>query len=1364
MATPVVITNDILVLGYDKVQVSGAITSNGTDIIRAGFCWNTTGNPTVADTVSELASGTVVSFAQMLSQLDLDYATYYIRAYAENEDGIGYGNQRTFTINTQAAVGYVFRTRFYDVNENQFNVQIYRPNSEDELYTVERNSGTLPLVITHGGGGKNSLETTVIQGQELTVSMFFPREDVDLLEVLFDSKYKDYVLEYTDGSSNLIFRGYIKPENLVKRYETKPPFVELELTASDGLSDLQHFEFKTNQDTLIYGQLTILEVLKKALTPIAFPGFLNFDFKVQLNTYESQLMTSTECPLLKCTVDARAFINGEAEENKAISCYDVITRVLKSFNVLFKQEDGFYYITNPSEKSSYEFLFNWDTLTQTSRTSLNNVIDISSYKFIPYIEQQRVHPFRYVYANHRTAVIADQLLSQNWGDWTFEEWDSAEPSTVVFQESYVVQKDYAYREITDPEPSPTFYLAEDVFVQKKSEQDYIIFKFAYKLLQYFFYSGAPNRVPGVPFWKIEVKGPDGNWRTPVYDKIVLGDITNSYNETEDLAKSVLSVSGYSGGFSESFRVTESGYYNIRVSLHLQAQTAWVIYKFALVNPNAKIFSETDRAVEDFIQISRPPSGNVTTTTSSSGRRSIGLTAVQPQTNSGRTPAESYNSLRRGDVIEDKIFILKWESGDGYETFESDIYFADGSSANVSETGKLSIGGEVTRTWNSFMGNENKLLVHIYALHIINHRYKYKNFLRCAVSDRNHTIKFRNIVKIEGKDYVIIQYSRDYRNGTVDLELIELMSSKLSIDKFGRVSAPTTITKSEEIPPLVTEGEWQVDHNFEVGDIVRYSFEDKLYVHAQANTVNNAHAVGLVSEVVDDFRFRFISDDYIRYDTELYKTLKTRYDLQEGSYYFLDPRNPGGIVDGIALKAGDIEQCVGYVTTKGFKVEIDARMIELPKHKAIGAIYYMHQNLSELNEGYLLALQKTPDEEEDTLIVTVGTGKHLIGEFITEVGNPDVSVIPSGSWWFETWISMSAISLTNDVLSITVFKYANGVETSLFEVMVDLTDTDVTKYDIVSEQDDFTLGFDDRLIFRYYYHNYTLTTKTCTLHLEGLTNYTRVRTAVERLEDVETDMSVTGTGTESDPIVLVNDEDVPAANYYYGTNSLAEKGYHALPEIPTIEVDWFIDSDGNLWYKDADESEYSQLSVEVVTDMSVMGTGTESDPITLVNDEETPEGNYYYGTDGNAEKGYHPLPELPDIEWDVDSNGIFYWRYRWDSDWTEFVTDEKDWIEFEFRDIEAGNAADYVLDIKALVGYTIDSAVLQVDTGTLTVAVKIGSTAVTGLSAVAASDTITETSATAANTVVEGNLVILAVSATYTGAPTLIRGKLNLTRT
>ena len=113
------------------------------------------------------------------------------------------------------------------------------------------------------------------------------------------------------------------------------------------------------------------------------------------------------------------------------------------------------------------------------------------------------------------------------------------------------------------------------------------------------------------------------------------------------------------------------------------------------------------------------------------------------------------------------------------------------------------------------------------------------------------------------------------------------------------------------------------------------------------------------------------------------------------------------------------------------------------------------------------------------------------------------------------------------------------------------------------------------------------------------------------------------------------------------------------------------------------------------------------------------------------------------------------------------------INFEFADIIYGTAQSYTLDINASYGYTITSATLEVDSGTLTgVAVKIGSmvqncttaTAVTSLSSVTATTTATETNATGANTVVAGNRIWICTSTGYTGVPTVLRGKLKITRT
>jgi hypothetical protein len=105
------------------------------------------------------------------------------------------------------------------------------------------------------------------------------------------------------------------------------------------------------------------------------------------------------------------------------------------------------------------------------------------------------------------------------------------------------------------------------------------------------------------------------------------------------------------------------------------------------------------------------------------------------------------------------------------------------------------------------------------------------------------------------------------------------------------------------------------------------------------------------------------------------------------------------------------------------------------------------------------------------------------------------------------------------------------------------------------------------------------------------------------------------------------------------------------------------------------------------------------------------------------------------------------------------------LNFEFADIVYGIAQTYTLDIKASYGYTITSASLEVDNGTLTgIAVKINSTTVTSLSSVTADTAVDETLATGANTVVTGDRISITTSTGYTGAPTVLRGKIKITRT
>src|SRR5688572_11178417 len=94
---PQLTTAAITNLTYNTATSGGTITGDGGGTITAsGICWSKTNNtPTLADskTVGTTVSG---SFTSMINNLE-ENTTWYVRAYATNSAGTGYGNVVTFT-------------------------------------------------------------------------------------------------------------------------------------------------------------------------------------------------------------------------------------------------------------------------------------------------------------------------------------------------------------------------------------------------------------------------------------------------------------------------------------------------------------------------------------------------------------------------------------------------------------------------------------------------------------------------------------------------------------------------------------------------------------------------------------------------------------------------------------------------------------------------------------------------------------------------------------------------------------------------------------------------------------------------------------------------------------------------------------------------------------------------------------------------------------------------------------------------------------------------------------------------------------------------------------------------------------------
>jgi uncharacterized protein (TIGR02145 family) len=93
---PVIATHEITDIKIKTAVSGGTITSDmGAEIIFRGICWNTNPNPTIADNKTTEGSG-AGNFKSPIEGLAAN-TTYYVRAYATNINGTGYGSTMSFT-------------------------------------------------------------------------------------------------------------------------------------------------------------------------------------------------------------------------------------------------------------------------------------------------------------------------------------------------------------------------------------------------------------------------------------------------------------------------------------------------------------------------------------------------------------------------------------------------------------------------------------------------------------------------------------------------------------------------------------------------------------------------------------------------------------------------------------------------------------------------------------------------------------------------------------------------------------------------------------------------------------------------------------------------------------------------------------------------------------------------------------------------------------------------------------------------------------------------------------------------------------------------------------------------------------------
>ena len=93
---PVLTTRNVVDISQNSAVSGGKISSDGgSSILSKGVCWSLVQYPRISDTHTNEGEGPS-DFTSSINGLDVG-TTYYVRSFATNNEGTGYGSQLTFT-------------------------------------------------------------------------------------------------------------------------------------------------------------------------------------------------------------------------------------------------------------------------------------------------------------------------------------------------------------------------------------------------------------------------------------------------------------------------------------------------------------------------------------------------------------------------------------------------------------------------------------------------------------------------------------------------------------------------------------------------------------------------------------------------------------------------------------------------------------------------------------------------------------------------------------------------------------------------------------------------------------------------------------------------------------------------------------------------------------------------------------------------------------------------------------------------------------------------------------------------------------------------------------------------------------------